>query len=94
VNALDNERQDRIDLLRGRLRRQEDEYHEARAVFFRSFGWIDEALSKKGYPDLTVAYFEREVRPTLAPRLGAANAALAAWLTTRDELAALEGQQR
>jgi hypothetical protein len=94
VRTLDNERRDRIDLLRGRKRRQEEEYHEARAIFFQSFGWIDNALSEKGYPDLTVDYFEREVRPTLIPRLEAANAALAAWLMTRDELAALEGKQR
>lgn len=93
--ALDNERQDRIDLLRGREKRQEEEYHEAHSIFFSSVNYMDNTVYRvKGWPQISVAQFEREIRPTLAPRLEAANDALVAWLTTREELAALEGKKR
>jgi hypothetical protein len=90
---LDTERQDWIDMLRGREKRQKKEYYAARDLFLRSFGWVDEPVSR-AVLGITSAQYRDEIAPTYAPRLEASCAALLAWLMTREELAALEGKQR
>lgn len=79
--------EERRDLLRGRERRQHQEYAQAERALCSSIRWLEEALAgQRGYPALTVAYFDREVRPTLGPRMAALEETLRAWLVTREEL--------
>jgi hypothetical protein len=89
MNELDDD--SRRDLLVGRERRLAETYEKARGVLFSSLGYIDDTIGPmQGFPKLTVKMLEKEIRPTLGPRLTAMCEALLALLQVREALAALD----